>query len=317
MAYSESTWKKHFSAIACLNKFGTENNANIIWPLTNDTVNSFCNWALNIKKLKPATVEAYLSSIATVHKLNLLDDSACHNFISKTLVKGAENSLIYEANSRKHRCAMSIHILKILGHEIAKSDWCENSKQIIWTTSCLAFFGSFRIGELLCNSSTKYDPFTSLLWRDLQFINDGCIVHVKSPKSRTPGGEFVDIFEFKGHNCCPVKALLKLKEKSKNTNNPDLPVFMFDSGIILSKQCFNEKVKILLEGSIENKGKHFSGHSFRAGIPTALARHPEMVKDSHIMGWGRWDSPAFLVYTRLKTPQKRFLFEKITSVLND
>jgi len=95
-----------------------------------------------------------------------------------------------------------------------------------------------------------------------------------------------------------------------------LPVFMFDSGELLTKVCFNEKLRQLLEPTLGAKGKCFSGHYFRAGIPSALAKHPELVKDHHIMGWGRWDSPAFKIYTRLRTDQKKFIFSKAVSVLN-
>jgi len=36
--------------------------------------------------------------------------------------------------------------LKIVGNEIAKSDWSENSKRVVWTAACMLFFGSFRGG---------------------------------------------------------------------------------------------------------------------------------------------------------------------------
>ena len=45
-------------------------------------------------------------------------------------------------------------------------------------------------------------------------------------------------------------------------------------------------------------------------------KKPEMASDSQIMGWGRWCSPAYQAYTRLKLDQKESLFEKIASVLN-
>jgi hypothetical protein len=35
--------------------------------------------------------------------------------------------------------------------------------------------------------------------------------HVQHPKSNRIGGEKVEVFEFNGHNCCPVRALCNLK----------------------------------------------------------------------------------------------------------
>jgi hypothetical protein len=58
------------------------------------------------------------------------------------------------------------------------------------------------------------------------------------------------------------------------------------------------------------------GHSFRAGLPSAMANDPEAVKDFEICQWGRWSSESYLLYTRLKFKQKQALFRKITEVLN-
>jgi hypothetical protein len=53
------------------------------------------------------------------------------------------------------------------------------------------------------------------------------------------------------------------------------------------------------------------GHSFRAGIPSALA-----VSVMDIKNWGSWTSDSYLVYTRLKLKQKCALYSKILKVLN-
>jgi hypothetical protein len=58
------------------------------------------------------------------------------------------------------------------------------------------------------------------------------------------------------------------------------------------------------------------GHSFRAGIPSALAANPNAVSDMDIKNWGRWTSDSYLVYTRLKLKQKCALYSKILKVLN-
>ena len=58
-----------------------------------------------------------------------------------------------------------------------------------------------------------------------------------------------------------------------------------------------------------------SGHSFRAGLPSAMASKPDIANDNDIKAWGRWSSDSYLLYTRLKHKQKKALFEKIISVL--
>ena len=96
------------------------------------------------------------------------------------------------------------------------------------------------------------------------------------------------------------------------------PVFKFENGLLLTKTFFNKMIKKnLLSDKLGKNGNDFSGHSFRAGIPAALAKHPKLISDNHIMGWGRWGAPpSYLAYTRLKLDQKKDIFGKIRSVLN-
>ena len=92
---------------------------------------------------------------------------------------------------------MTLPLLKLLGHEIAKSNWGENSKHTVWTAFIFAFFGSFRMGEILPQQEKSFSPRDTLLWGDKKFLEQNHIlIHIKSPKSRLPQGEFVDIFSF-------------------------------------------------------------------------------------------------------------------------
>ena len=125
----------------------------------------------------------------------------------------------------------------------------------------------------------------------------------------------MDIFSFKGHGVCPIQAMRKLKENAKNTDL-NSPVFCFNSGLGLTRRKFTGILCALLEPYIGKEAKNISGHSFRAAIPAVLAKFPDLCKSYDIMGWGRWKSDAYLVYTRLKVDQKRCTFVTITSLLN-
>ncbi len=89
------------------------------------------------------------------------------------------------------------------------------------------------------------------------------------------------------------------------------PVFCFDSGNCLTPQKFNRSLKLLLRGHLGENAGDITGHSFRAAVPAALARFPELSSSDEIMGSGRWKSDAFLSYTRLKEDQKRKIFQKV------
>lgn len=314
-AYSNSTWSKHNSALMCLKKFEILSKEKFEWPLTTSVINNFCNWATTILGLKSDTVKSYVTSLAFIHRLNLLDDTNCNNFIAGLILKGAANMELYRITKSRKRNIMTLPLLKILGHKIAVSNWTINSKQLIWTISTVAFFGSFRIGELLTNNEKSFDPFTDLLWNDVEVKDNRLLIHIKAPKSKNKGGDYVDIFEFKNHKCCPVKAF-QLWEKTSKIKGKESPIFRFANGKLLTKAVFNATIRSLLRDEIGQYDGIISGHSFRAGIPSMLAKYPEIAKDTHILGWGRWSSDCYQSYTRLRLEQKMSIFRKITDILN-
>lgn len=313
-AYTNSTWKRLDSAWTNLKLCEKFLCKKFEWPLTEENVSDFCTWALEKKNLTPPTVKAYLSSLGTILKLDGKSDANCHTFKISSILRGAEN--ISNKNEGSKRLAMTLSNLKLLGHEIAKSnDWSNFSKQVIWTACCISFFGSLRMGEILCLNETKFDSTSSFLWGDLSIREDSWTIHIKKPKSRSCQGEFVDIFKFPGNNCCPVGALKTLKTMAKSTQK-HLPVFMFENGKLLTKNNFNTTIRGLLKNRLGEKAELFSGHSFRAGIPSAIAKSKNVNSETMAKSWGRWHSDSYQRYMRLKIDQRKVMFNKICDILN-
>lgn len=281
------------------------------------SVIKFCTFAHEKLNLKASSIKAYVSDLATVHKLRQLNEDFSSNYLVKLAIRGAENLDLIKGNVGRKRCAMSFPLLKIIGNEIAGSGWSKWNKQVFWAVCTVAFFGSCRMGELLGQDKESFDPLTTLLWKDISFNSDSVTIHIKSPKSRIFSGEYVDLFLIPGKSYCPFSAMLRLSKIASRPSMANLPVFMFDSGKLLTKAVFNTTVRALLRGKLGSGCNLISGHSFRQAIPTVLAKFPDLVKDNHIMGWGRWSSQAFLCYTKLKLCQKRCIFGKILNVLND
>jgi hypothetical protein len=99
---------------------------------------------------------------------------------------------------------MSLPLLKILGHEIAMSEWEDDNKDVIWTAAVLAFFGSLR---------WKYNPYETLLWSDIKiFEGKSALLHIKVKKNCSKESEFVDIIPLSGLGCCPLAALIELRK---------------------------------------------------------------------------------------------------------
>ena len=271
----------------------------------------FISWTLSHKNLKASTVTSYISSLIFIHNLNGLDSKNCNGFRAKLMLRGAENLEFYKSMAKGSRRVMTLPLLKILGHQIAKSDWSNNSKQVFWAALTLAFYGSFRFGELLGAERGRYNPSETLLWSDLNFRSDSVVIRVKIPKSRSPLGEHVDLFKIGGTKCCPVLSLLRLKNMSGK--NMEGPVFKFDNGTLLTSKILNETLYTLLFPHIGEKAAFITGHSFRAALPSALANRPDLASEEDIKLWGRWDSTSFKKYTRLKPMQKKNIFLKIVS----
>ena len=92
--------------------------------------------------------------------------------------RGTENYKTSKALSKHTRKVLTLPLIKLLGHEIAKTNWSENSKRILWTCTCVSFSGSFRIGVLLASNLIMilvlikgFQPQTILILIPLTLIN--------------------------------------------------------------------------------------------------------------------------------------------------
>jgi hypothetical protein len=311
-SYAKASWAKHSAAINSLKKFEYQRGSFGEWPLSIEFLSEYVSWALSEKGLQPSTVKTYLSSIKIVHQLNNLSYNGDH-FTLNSLLTGAENLSIYDLMKKSTRKAMSLPLLRIIGHQIAKSNWSADSKLTVWTACVLAFFGSFRFGEILSNSCNSFCANETLLWNDIKFRKDNSIlIHVKIDKCLNKNGSYVDIFEFKYKNCCPVVCLNALKSKKFSLNKP---VFQFENGKNLCTAVLNKTLFQLLYPVLGNSASEITSHSFRAGIPSAMASFPDLTSKYDIQCWGRWSSDSYLKYTRLKAQQKKCIFEKIVNSL--
>jgi hypothetical protein len=311
---SDGVWQKHESAVHSFCRFEHEVNTKHTWPLPLSALSGYITWCFETPTLKAATVSSYLSSLRTLHIMRGLPHSQFDEKILKILLQGGKNLELYQPKS-KHRCTMTLATLKILGHQISMLHWSELGKQVLWTACTVAFFGAFRMGELLPRGENSYLPEETLLWGDVKLYEDRALILIKCSKNKTVGGESVDIFQFPGHGVCPLAGIRKLRELSGGKDN--LPVFSFHSGVGLTTRTFNALLRQLLEPILGADSRLISGHSFRSAIPSSLARFPQLSSSNEVMGWGRWKSSAYLAYTKLKVDQKRAIFSKIATCLNN
>ena len=211
-AYADSTWSKIISALNSFELFEIYHMTTYQWPLSQEVIAKFIQWAAFVKNLSPNSIVAYVSHLKLIHKLRCLNHSSCECFLTKTLIRGAQNLMFYSQANYNVKKVMTLPLLKLLGHEISKSNWSDLSKSVLWCAVTTAFFGSFRFGELLAKNESSFNPYETMLWSDIKFIDLTSVrIHNKIPKNRTAGGEYISLFLFPDHNCCPIQAIARLR----------------------------------------------------------------------------------------------------------
>jgi hypothetical protein len=309
---SNSSWDRYSSAFRSFWLCSQACGFAVTWPIPKVVLRKYVDWAVNTKKLASSTIKLYLSDFKTAHKLRDLRTENFSDFFLNSMLKGAENLALYKGITKHARLVMTFALLKILGHAIAVSDWSTNSKRVYWTACCVAFFGSFRMGELLSANEHCIDTET-LTWDCVNFTSEtSTVIQIKFPKCGKNGNsQFVDLFKIEESEVCPVGCLRKLHSTSQSCVRGNLPVFTFKSGGYLSTHLFTKTLRSLLYPFLGENAKKFSGHSFRAGILAAIANHPSLLSNDDICKWGRWSSNSYQSYTRLKLSARREIYRKL------
>jgi hypothetical protein len=94
----------------------------------------------------------------------------------QALLKGAENLSLYSQIVAGSKKVMTLQLRKLLGHQLTLTDWTNNGRKVIWAACVLAFFGSFRFGEILAKKTDKFNPMETLLWSDVNFTSEKSVI---------------------------------------------------------------------------------------------------------------------------------------------
>jgi len=315
---SKATWSKYSSGLAAFACFEADNRTSHEWPLSQEVCRHFALWCFSARGLKPASIRTYIAALKFAHHIKGLSSAHLKKDSILTLImKGLTHESLSHQKSPTRR-VMTFSLLLTLGDRIAASNWDPLDKQVVWTAATTSFFGSTRLGEILASESKEFSPSSDLTWQDVALSSSNSfLIRIKQPKSGEKEGEYVDIFPFSGYNCCPVKALKKLRtlQKIKGVYDSAKPVFRFSTGSYLTPARLNRILSSLLSDVCRPGLDSVSCHSFRAGIPSILSLFPDLVSSEMIKGWGRWHSECYIRYTRLQLPQREKIFAKIADAL--
>ncbi|XP_044132709.1 uncharacterized protein LOC122925411 [Bufo gargarizans] len=172
------------------------------------------------------------------------------------------------------------------------SDVCRDQGEILLfrTAFVLAFFGAFRISELVAASRNSV---SGLGFSDVMVSNDKVEILVRKSKTDQYGrGQVVSLHSWVGSEFCPVKLVRCLYEMHPSKCGSFL---MHQDSSPLTKFQFSAIFKKCL-GKLGLSSAKFSSHSFRIGAATEAARFG--LDDSVVKRIGRWESNRFKIYVR-------------------
>lgn len=190
------------------------------------------------------------------------------------------------------RLPITVDILRHIHAGIATSTLNVFDQHCFWACCSLAFFGFFRIGELLPTPANNH-----ILSSDVMFYPVGSLsIWLRQSKTDKSGhGTHIAISSVSSH-LCPVQALATFLPH-RLARYPPGPIFIMSNGSTLTPGRFNS----LLKDTISRIGldpRRFSSHSFRAGAATTAAAAG--LPDWLIKSLGRWSSSAYQIY--ISTP---------------
>ena len=170
-----------------------------------------------------------------------------------------------------------------------------------WAIATSAFFGFFRLGELLIGSEAEYTSASHLSWGDVALDSRTVAtlvkIHLKKSKCDQFGAGADILLGRTGCLLCPVTAMVKFI----NCRGDSSGYFFIDGEKKpITKPRFIAQLRSYMKAA-GLPSDQFAGHSFRIGAATTAAKAG--MEDSMIQTLGRWHSAAFL--RDIRTPHDR------------
>jgi hypothetical protein len=308
---ARNTWKRYNSAFRLWEKFLRESG--LVVELIDAEVweKKFLIWGWRHRGLKVDTLKTYLSELKELGRLAKSLETM-GNDLGPFLVRGMSNLATPWKENRIPTKPLTIEDLRSIREGLENFDW-KLTGQSAWTCCVVAFWGAFRLGELLGSNTKKFDKFSSLLWEDVQLDSDSVKIRVKSAKVKGPPGNSILLFSVPDKKLCPVVALCRLKKSEQNLGmgSKGSPVFRETNGNLLTKKAFLQ----IVNSTQGETSSIFSGKSFRTGLPSAMESFPESFRDSHVKALGRWRGRSYQTYMKNDTPEFRWVFDCVASAL--
>ena len=187
------------------------------------------------------------------------------------------------------RSPITPDLLHIIHQNLFNSSKLYSDKLMIWAAITMAYFGFLRVSEYTSSHKTKFDPLSTLLFRDVSVTDDTAQIEIKASKT-DPFRQGITIrLAANDTMLCPVHSLLQYLSSRPTFQGP---FFVYRNGTFLTRRDLNQ-ILTQYTGGIANT----TSHSLRIGAATTAAAMgcPKWL----IMSMGRWASDCFRRYIRI------------------
>lgn len=282
---SANTKAVYQNALKCFSDFRSKYSLAHSWPVPVAHAANFISYCFN-QGYSPATVSTYMSSISYIHKLRALDDPT-ESFLIKKILEGFRRL----KSSKDMRAPITRELLIRLIDSLPAVCYSEYESSLFKSLFTLAYFGLFRIGELVYTDHRQAGYALQLA--DITLSDQKLTICVRLCKTNKTGKPiFVHISSVSDKRICPVIAMQQFMHL-RSTGSGSLfihanmlPVTRYQFCAILNKAV----------SSAGLSNQCVRSHSFRIGRATELAMAG--VPSDQIKLMGRWQSDCYTKYIR-------------------
>ncbi len=208
---ASSTQKTYGAALRRFYTFCTTFNVSTPFPVTEHLLCTFASFLAD-QGLAPQTGKAYISAVQSMQiSLGLQDPREQSSLpILRGIQAGISRARMGKGHPSRICLPITARVLEQIRLGLASSS--HPHKGPLWAIACTAFFGFFRLGELLPEPSRSFDPTVSLTWGDVAADNQNqptmIRIHLKRSKCDQFGVGVDVILGRTGNALCPVAAIL-------------------------------------------------------------------------------------------------------------
>ena len=140
------------------------------FPVTEHLLCCFAAFMAN-EGLAPQSIKSYLAALRNTQLSLGLPDPREQSALPvlKRVQMGISRARLGRPQSSKVRLPITGQVLRRVKAELERSG--EPERSVVWAVCCMAFFGFFRLGELLLPSRDAFNPRLHLAWGDVAVDN--------------------------------------------------------------------------------------------------------------------------------------------------